>query len=118
MATDEVLVVLLMVFAVIGAVISIIIGIWVLDRSRRHTPAYALGSAMQDSWAALQAKRIRSGQAAPMPTTVDEVEDLALTSMATKGLDPRELEKLEEQKKKLKVVADETVSTTPTQPPV
>lgn len=86
---------LLIVFSVIAAVLAIVIGIWVLDRSRRNTPAYALGRAMQDAWAALQAGRIRTGQAAPMPTTVQGLDDLAIQSMETGAFDPRQLDKQE-----------------------
>lgn len=94
----------LIMFSVTLTVLSIICGIWVLDRSRRNTPAYALGRSMQDSWASVQARRIRSGQAAPMPSSAGEVEDLALLSMSTKGFSPEELERLEkaEELKKLK----------------
>lgn len=88
MVSDEILDFWFLIIGIIVAVVVIIIAIWLLDRSRKHTPAYALGSAMQDAWAAKQAYRIRTGEAAPMPQTVEGLENIALESMQTKAYNP------------------------------
>jgi len=89
LVSDEILDFWFMIIGIIVACTVIITAVWVLDRSRRHTPAYALGRAMQDAWAALQAHRIKTGQAKPMPTTVEGLEGMALQSLETQGFDPR-----------------------------
>lgn len=91
MVSEEILDFWFLIIGIIIACSTIIVAMWVLDRSRRHTPAYALGRAMQDAWAALQAHRINTGQAQPMPTTVQGLETVALQSMQTGAFDPRKM---------------------------
>ena len=88
MVSDEIRDFWFLIIGIIVAVVVIIIAIYVLDRSRRHTPAFALGSATMDAWAAKQAYRIRTGQTAPMPTTVEGLETMAVESMQTQAYNP------------------------------
>lgn len=41
-----------------------------------------------DAWAAKQAYRIRTGQAAPMPSTVEGLDAIAMESMQTHAYNP------------------------------
>ena len=107
MVSDEILDFWFLIIGIVVSVVVIIIAIWILDRSRRHTPAYALGSAMQDAWAALQAQRIRTGQAAPMPTTVQGLEQVAAKSIQTDGFDPIKIEEQKQAEEKLAAQAEE-----------
>lgn len=104
---------------VIGIGLSVgimVIGLYVIDRSRRSTPFYHLGYAAAGAWASTRASDIQSGRVSSIPYQVGEIDQLAADGQqkAISRLHPpppvninqvdnlkKEIKKLQEEKEEL-----------------